>query len=153
MVKYRLISELSKATMEQGASGENLVQLDTREELEEFLDKILRIDGKRTRREDVFRNLDMYDDKLLQYLELYVAFHGGQEDSLGFAKIIAKVLKRWTTEEYQRDAITEEELAKEISIAIFSGGKRQRLIPDHLMQGTVQQFRSTYDAALEMLDG
>jgi hypothetical protein len=94
----------------------------------------------------------MYDDKLLQYLELYVAYHGGQAESLGFAKIIAKVLRRWTTEEYQRVAISEEELAKEISIAC-SGGKRQRLILDHLMQGMVQQFRSTYDAALEILDG
>lgn len=153
MVKYRLISELSKATMEQGDSGENLVKLDTREELEEFLNKIFNIDGKRTRREDVFRGLQMYDNKLVQYLEFHVAYHGGQAESLGFAKIIAKVLRRWTTEEYRRDAITDEELAEEISIACSAGGKRQRLIPDHLVEGMVQQFRSTYDAALQLLDG
>jgi hypothetical protein len=155
MVKYKQLSEIMNATMKQGSASVEETSLQWSlncADLQLFFDKIGKIDWRKSRREDVFRGLDMYHPDLLQYLDLYVFFHSGNGARAGFSKVMAKVLISWTTEEFQKSsALSEEVLAAEMTGRLQK--HHQPLIPDSLVQGMMPKIRSTYDAAVDMVEG
>lgn len=152
MVKFKQLSEVMNAAMKQGSAAMILIQLNNRNDLLDFFDKIGEIDWRKSRREDVFRGLDMYPPDLLQYLDLYISFHSGIGTRAGFSKVIAKVLRSWTIEDFQQSsALSEEVLAAEMTRRFQK--HHHPLIPDSLVQGMMPKIRSTYDAAVDMVDG